>query len=244
MNEIDNVLKSLGAVDRHTACAVVSARQLMLQQMGASMAYVCVGENEELKTLIQGELLRWGNTLLNHSPINTYQRKRGITAYQHQTGTLDTIQDLCGEIYTAGSLALFYNPKSKRKTKISQRAIKVLWMGYDDETPGAHRGIPFIENAESWDLFPTILAVKVKVYEGCFPLRDQTMPTLTEMTMDEEELNHIIDDRATAGTGSDSDESVLSEGRYEVDKIINHTGTIKEDTLEYELTWIGAEDTT
>ena len=117
--------------------------------------------------------MNWANVLINFSPVSQFQRDRGITAFQEQTGGSEGIKEMFGEIYSWGSLCYAYVPKELRGNKLSQRAVACLWVGYDEQTPGAHRVVPFASEEHQWVFFKTQRFMKVKVMEGTFPLKGQ-----------------------------------------------------------------------
>ena len=45
-----------------------------------------------------------------------------------------------------------------------------VWVGLDKRVYDAHRVVPIVEVDGKWECMPTIRCVKVKVFEGVFPL--------------------------------------------------------------------------
>ena len=150
------------------------------------------------------------------------------------------------EIFTWGSLAYGFIPKDHRENKLSNRSFMGIWVGLDAEVYDAHRIIPILKDDGRWKLLPTKVCVKVKVYEGVFPLKmhpeksnSLPCPAGPELITGEE----LFTDTEKEEEGAD--------GEYEVEKIVEHVhGTERGTELrvrfkgyspEYDL-WYSRED--
>jgi hypothetical protein len=231
----DSVVCTKGEVNRHTSSAVVEGRNRTLQQTGAALAAVAIGDNDGIKEALHGELILWSNTLINHSRITKFQHSNGVSAYQEQSGTNDSIQDVYGKLYTWGSLCYAYVPKEKRSNKLSQRAVACIWAGYDDDTPGAHRVVPFSSDGEEWSFFPTQLCMRVKIFEGTFPLRSKDASKACG--------RHVQFLKADEQCWDSCDVDEAPKDQFQVEAVVSHSQS-PDGSYEYELKWIGWETDT
>ena len=53
-----SVLMTKGEVNRHTSSAVVEVRNRMLQETAAALGVVAVGDDDDIKMALHGELVR------------------------------------------------------------------------------------------------------------------------------------------------------------------------------------------
>ena len=112
--------------------------------------------------------MRWSNTLNNHKPITEQQIQDNLTPAMVQWGPHDKLE--VADIFIWGSLAYGWIPLKDRAGKVSPRAEKAIWVGLDDETPGAHRLVPFVERTDEVDFLPTVKCMRARAYDGVFPL--------------------------------------------------------------------------
>ena len=166
----DNIINEVGEVDRHTSSALIEGRHLMLQTRSAALAVTAFGTNAHYAESLHGELVRWSNTLTNHKPITEQQIKDDITPAMAQWGPTARLD--VDEIFIWGSLAYAWIPLKDRAGKVSPRAVKGIWVGMDDETPGAHRILPFIESTNEVEFLGTVKCMRARVYDGVFPLHN------------------------------------------------------------------------
>ena len=82
----DADVSTKGEVNRHSSSALVEGRNRILQETAAALAVVAIGDDDDIKLALHGELVNWANVLINFSPVTTFQRQRDITAFQEQTG--------------------------------------------------------------------------------------------------------------------------------------------------------------
>ena len=104
-----------------------------------------------------------------------------------------------------------------------------VWVGLDKRVYDAHRVVPIVEVDGKWECMPTIRCVKVKVFEGVFPLTlvpDNNMPKPTTVPRNKLlTLRDLEDDwikeqsELVQDYGRDEDDDG---GNYEIEKIMEH----------------------
>lgn len=125
------VIHSVGEVDRHADGAVVENRNGKLQEVGTAIAVTACGDNLPLyDQLMQGDIIEWANELMNHTEITKHQKEEGITAWQEQYNTKDTLDTAYGvKPQVFGELCYMYVKAKNRDA--------VRWLRpHDHETEG------------------------------------------------------------------------------------------------------------
>ena len=123
-------------------------------------------------------------------------------------------------------------PKEKRRSKVSPRAIKVVYGSRCEDQPGFHRVIPYHDNGVEIEVFPTIITDRF-IQEGdtdIFPWRRKARPYEPPVeTAGKDEM-------AQAAKHKEVEE-------YEPEEVISK-GKNDEGKIVYELSWKGYDDTT
>ena len=123
------------------------------------------------------------------------------------------------ELFTWGSLAYGFIPKEDRVNKLSNRAFMGIWVGLDAETYNAHRVVPIYKDSGRWKLMPTRVCVKVKVFEGIFPLKIN--PEKHQAYLLPDEQLELEDSSKFEEATQPSDEQ--EDGEYEIEKVVDHS---------------------
>ena len=85
------------------------------------------------------QLVEWANELVNHTSITKDQKEKGITAYQEQFNTKDTLYEAYGiNIATWGELCYVYVLKKNRAGKLSPRAVRCIWNGANNRSQSTY----------------------------------------------------------------------------------------------------------
>ena len=239
-----NMINSWSEADRHTANALVEQRNKALAMTGAAINHGAVATDDEYIRLLQGESIRWANQIINNSPITQHQIETKTTAHSDQTSTLSPLT--IKEIFTWGSLAYGFIPKDHRENKLSNRSFMGIWVGLDNEVYDGHRVVPILKDEGRWKLLPTKVCVKVKVYEGIFPLKMH--PAKSNSLPCPAGPEQISGEELSQDAAEDEEQA---EGEYEVEKVVEHVhgterGTelrvrFKDYSPEYDL-WYSRED--
>ena len=194
--------------------------------------------NDYIVEQLSGEVARWSSQCINNTAITSYQKENNITAYEEHAGVPSSL--VTETIFTWGSLAYGFIPKDHRQHKLSGRAFMGVWVGLDKRVYAARRVVPIVEVDGKWECMPTMVCVKVKVFEGVFPLTlvpDNNMPKpttiprkhlLTQRDLEDEdykEQSELVEDY-------DRDEDDDG-GNYEIKKIMEHDHGDYPDKTKY-----------
>ena len=119
-----------GGVNIHTRQAFIERAHLQIQQMQASMFHEGIEnqpDNEALSYKVWGESGRRARQNLNHSSLTEEQMHAGISAIEQLTLTRGISKEYfeTTPAFLAGGWT--HVPKEKRKSKVSPRAIKVVY---------------------------------------------------------------------------------------------------------------------
>ena len=214
----NNMINSWSEADRHTTNALVEQRNKALAMTGAAIIHGAVATDDGYVKLLQGESIRWANQIINNTPITKHQIDCNITAHDEQAAHPSPL--LTDHVYTWGSLAYGFIPKDHRENKMSNRAFMGIWVGLDQQQHDSHRVVPILKDNGRWKLLNTKVCVKVKVYEGVFPLKlhpdkANSLPVPAghgATTMEDLEINNE----------EEESKEKLEEGEYTVQKIVEH----------------------
>ena len=104
-----------------------------------------------------------------------------------------------------------------------------VWVGLDKRVYNAHSVVPIMAVDDRWECMPTMVCVKVKVFEGVFPLTlvpDNNMPKpptvprkqlLTQSNLEDEDIREQSELVQDYERDEDDDG-----GNYEIEKIMEH----------------------
>ena len=140
----------------------------LLAVTSAALLHTAVGSNDYIVEQLSREVARWSSQCLNNSAITSYQKENTIAAYEEHAWVPSPL--VTETIFTWGRLAYGFIPRDHRQHNLSGRAFMGAWVGLDKRVYDAHRVVPIVEVDGRWECVPTMMRVKVKVFEGVFPL--------------------------------------------------------------------------
>ncbi len=194
------------------------------------------------------EATNWTTQLIQERQLTETQKELGISAWEEQTGTPNRLRDTKG-YGKWGRLAYGYIKKSDRGGKMADKAYRGIWVGFDVDVPGAHRIVPYKENADgSVTLYRTRVTKSALMFNEIFPLRKKVR--------DQESVKKIELDLTWQIVGDITEESlgkVFTEDkvdvedplhRWEIKDIVGHSGNGPE--RQYKVRWVdcGEEEDT
>jgi hypothetical protein len=262
----DNIIDVAGEVNRHTENAIVENRHRILQNMSATMSITAFeGEHEqseELTTAAWDEVQATASQLMNHTCITETQKRAGVTAAEEQSHGRVCSSDEVARYRTVGEGALAFVPKAKRASKHSPRAVKAIFVGFDMNTPGAARLMPYAVRDGKWVLYPAVVCKTWRHIPNYFPLHASAtnddayrLPDnlATRWTLEGQLApTEVVDTTTVDSSEWDYDRRVPNDEiddqtEYEPELILDHT--IDEiGRVFYEVKWVGfsaePEDTT
>lgn len=210
--------KTTGEEAHHTDSAVVENMNKMIQFTGTAIALTAM-QGPEQAMAVHGELSNHVVDLIRLRSITEFQKEAGITSWQEQTLTEPDfgLRERCAW----GSLAYGFIKKEDRPNKLSARAYKALFAGWDKTVKGAARLIPFDELADGSTVFhKTKVTRTFKVFDRVYPLKGSNESSLAEpsnlITADE---MLSLEQAAAAGEGEEPESfevgAILGASKYQ-----------------------------
>jgi hypothetical protein len=161
-----------GEADRHTDNAIVEGMQKILQR-GACALGIHAIDNEIVSSKLTSEATNWVTQLIQERQLTPMQKELGISAWEEQTGTPNRLRRMKG-YGVWGRLAYGFVKKKDRDGKMSDKAYRGIWTGFDMDVQGAHRIVPYQENSDgTLTLFRTRVTKTALIFNAVFPLRQQ-----------------------------------------------------------------------
>ena len=223
------VLSTTGEEGQHTDCSAVEGLNKIIEYVCTAIGLTSL-ETAKLALRCHGELSNHAVDLIRLRSRTNFQKDAGISCWREQTLTdADaTIQNT----YRWGSLAYGFVKKEDRENKLSERAYRAIFAGWDKEILGAARLIPFEVIADGEIvLYKTKVTKTFKVFDGNYPLKstcNEPYPACKREWVDGDELELAV--------ATDAD-SVGTE--YEVEKIIDKNVAADGSWVQYLCRFVG-----
>ena len=223
------VLSTTGEEGQHTDCSAVEGLNKIIEYVCTAIGLTSL-ETAELSLRCHGELSNHAVDLIRLRSRTNFQKDAGISCWREQTLTdADaTIQNT----YRWGSLAYGFVKKEDRENKLSERAYRAIFAGWDKEILGAARLIPFEVIADGEVvLYKTKVTKTFKVFDGNYPLKSTCNDPYPAC-----ECEWVDGDELELAVAADAD-SVGTE--YEVEKIIDKNVAADGSWVQYLCRFVG-----
>ncbi len=236
-----------GEAEWHTDNAIAAGMQKIIHRGSCALGMHAI-DDEGISNMLTSEATNWTTQLIQERQLTETQKELGISAWEEQTGTPNKLRNTKG-YGKWGRLAYGYIKKSDRGGKMADKAYRGIWVGFDVDVPGAHRIVPYKENADgSVTLYRTRVTKSALMFNEIFPLRKKVR--------DQESVKKIELDLTWQIVGDITEESlgkVFTEDkvdvedplhRWEIKDIVGHSGNGPE--RQYKVRWVdcGEEEDT
>ena len=223
------VLSTTGEEGQHTDCTAVEGLNKIVEYVCTAIGLTTL-ETAELALRCHGELSNHAVDLIRLRSRTNFQKDAGISCWREQT--LSDPDTTIQNTYRWGSLAYGFVKKEDRENKLSERAYKAIFGGWDKEILGAARLIPFEKLADgSVVLYKTKVTKTFKVFDGNYPLKVTSNTAYPECECEWADGDEL--ELAPAADEADG------EGAWDVEKIIGKNMAADGSWVQYHCRFVG-----